>query len=408
LLRRYPYQVRRARVIYDALVIGGGPAGATTALLLARAGWSVAVVEKATFPRRKVCGEFISATTLPLLHELGVAGSFLERAGPAVRRVGFFAGDAILSAPMPETRSERDRWGRALGREHLDVILLQGAITAGAEIWQPWSATALRQSGDVHVCTIVRGGESVDCTARVVVLANGSWEKGPLPLPAATRRPSDLLGFKAHFSDSALPEGLMPLLAFTGGYGGMVHTDSGRVSLSCCVRRDRLKATRERMPGLPAGEAVIRHIKESCRGVREALAPARMEGAWLSAGPMRIGIRQSPIAGVYYAGNLAGEAHPIIAEGISMAMQSAWLLSRHLIAAGPHAAGNSLAAEVGASYASDWRRQFALRLRSSIVFAGLLMRPGAGPMISPIVRGFPGLLTFGAQMAGKARELPAV
>ncbi len=48
---------------YDALVIGGGPAGAVSALLLARAGWNVAVVEKERFPRGKVCGEFISAAT---------------------------------------------------------------------------------------------------------------------------------------------------------------------------------------------------------------------------------------------------------------------------------------------------------------------------------------------------------
>ncbi len=57
---------------YDAIVIGAGPAGSTAAIELARQGRSVAIVEKASFPRRKVCGEFLSATTVPILHHLGI------------------------------------------------------------------------------------------------------------------------------------------------------------------------------------------------------------------------------------------------------------------------------------------------------------------------------------------------
>ena len=57
---------------FDTLVLGGGPGGAAAALLLARAGWKVVVLERKEFPRRKVCGEYLSATNLPLLDHLGV------------------------------------------------------------------------------------------------------------------------------------------------------------------------------------------------------------------------------------------------------------------------------------------------------------------------------------------------
>jgi flavin-dependent dehydrogenase len=210
---------------HDALIIGGGPAGATVALLLAKGGWSVAVTEKAAFPRRKVCGEFISATTLPVLHEIGVGEAFSNLAGPEVRRVGLFANDTTLAAPLPQLTGLSDGWGRALGREHLDLLLLNAAAHAGARIWQPWSAIELRRSEAGYVCNIAsKGGRTKELFARIVIVAHGSWGHSLLPwLKPKAHEHSDLLAFKAHFRDCDLPTNLMPLLVFPGGYGGMAQ-----------------------------------------------------------------------------------------------------------------------------------------------------------------------------------------
>jgi menaquinone-9 beta-reductase len=393
---------------FDAIIIGGGPAGATAALMLARAGWSVAMVEKKGFPRRKVCGEFISATSQPVLDELGIGEAFRAAAGPEVRRVGMFTADTVLTAAMPQPAGAGAKWGRALGREHLDLLLLDAAARAGAKLWQPWSATTLTRDDSGYRCTIADKASARELTAPIVIAAYGSWERGPLPgQPMKMHAASDLIAFKAHFRDGGLPGDLMPLVMFPGGYGGMVTTDDGRVTLSCCIRRDALARCREQHRAAQAGEVVFAHIQANCRGVREALARARLEGAWLSAGPIRPGIRQRHAGGIFFAGNVAGEAHPVVAEGISMAMQSAWLLCRRLLARQDAIASPAAVADAGSAYADDWAAAFAMRVRAAAVFAQVAMRPAAASLALPVLKRFPDILTFGAHLSGKAREVVA-
>jgi len=394
---------------FDALIIGGGPAGATSALLLAKAGWSVALVEKASFPRGKVCGEFLSAANLPLLRHLGVAESFIELAGPDVRQVGLFSGDHTVIAYMPRPRTcvgMNDAWGRALGRDHLDTLLMHGAAVAGAHIWQPWAVAQLVDKGGGYTCRAVsrQTGESRDLRARIVIAAHGSWEPGHLPTNPSRHaaRPSDLFGFKAHFLDSRLLPGLMPLVAFPGGYGGMVHSDHGRVSLSCCIRRDELKIARRAAGPVKAGEAVLAYIKQSCRAAREALAGARLEDDWLSAGPIRPGIRRCGFDGIFLVGNAAGEAHPVVAEGIGMAMQSAWLLCECLTSPSVDVLSDQALDAVRDDYTAAWRRALAPRIHAAAVIAHWAMRPAAVACVLPLLRMFPVALTIGARFSGKA------
>ncbi|RYE50258.1 MAG: FAD-dependent oxidoreductase, partial [Hyphomicrobiales bacterium] len=126
---------------FDAIIIGAGPAGTATAIGLARQGRSVAIIERSEFPRRKVCGEFTSAINVDLLDQLGVGTEFRRQAGPEVSRVALFASGRPVEAPMP--KGQKSTFGRALGRDILDELLLDAAKAAGATVFQPWRATSL-------------------------------------------------------------------------------------------------------------------------------------------------------------------------------------------------------------------------------------------------------------------------
>jgi flavin-dependent dehydrogenase len=379
--------------MFDALVIGAGPAGSVAARLLAQAGWSVALVEKTEFPRRKVCGEFISAPSMAILEACGIAKDFLAAAGPPVTRIGLYAGEAMLASKSAQA------WGRALGREHLDVLLRDAAVQAGAQLFQPAEITTAVRTSDGHHLRLRDDRGEHDIVARIVIAACGSWNvKGAFALSSAPARASDLFAFKGHFRGAALPNGLMPLLAFPGGYGGMVHSDDGRVSLSCCLRRDVLARARE-IHGGKAAEAALAHIAATTIGVRRALTSATLDGAFLSTGPIRPGIRARYADGVFFTGNIAGEAHPVIAEGISMAIQSSGLLAQCLIADG-RATSDRMRA--GADYAAAWRRRFAPRIHAAGFFAHLAMRDELRAASLAVIRRFPGLMTWGARLSGKA------
>jgi flavin-dependent dehydrogenase len=383
----------------DALIIGGGPAGSAAAILLAKAGWGVTLIERKEFPRRKVCGEYLSATNWPLLRSLGIAEAFADLAGPPVRETAIFVGNQIARAPLPRPRDKSGLWGRALSREHLDSLLLEQAVKFGVQVRQPARCIQVERANTSFRCQTESQPDHVleEISVHTVIAAHGSWELGQLPTERqqTTSRAGDLLAFKAHFQNAALPTGLMPLLSFQDGYGGMAHCDGGCVSLSCCIRRSRLeKLTRQE--GQSAGDAVLAHILESCPALRPVLESATLAGPWLSAGPIRPGIRRCYAGGVFIVGNAAGEAHPVVAEGISMAMQSAWLLAERLVAASDEKSA-------ARSYTLAWRRSFAPRTRAAAAIAHWAMRPRLVAATLPLLQNWPKLLTFGAWLSGKSR-----
>ena len=409
-------------VHHDAIIVGAGVAGAATATLLARAGWSVAVVEKTRFPRRKVCGECVAASNLPLLETLGVATSVFDKAGMALQNVALLHADGEVRANLPRAGHARFPWGCAVGRESLDTALLGEACAAGAKVMQPWLVQGITGAPGAWQCQVrsIESDERRTLHGSVLIDAHGSWESlAGVPVTGdrsaaaersaagrasgkVARHDDDLLAFKANFLGSSHREATISVLALDGGYGGMVVAGDAVTTIACCIRRDRLNALRRQMPGMRAGLAVEAWLKQENAGVESVLNGALRSGAWLASGPLRPGIRLSGADRILRVGNAAGEAHPILGEGMSMALQSAAMLSARLLAHDPASPG--LSTRIAAPYAIAWRRAFAQRLRLAAGFAHVAMRPATARALIALTRACPPLLTHGARWGGKTRS----
>lgn len=406
----------------DVLIIGAGPAGASVAIRLARLGWRVTLVEQTLFPRQKVCGECLGPASLELLDELGLGSRVSEFAGPAIRQVAWMARDRTVVAEMPACLDGSHAYGRAIGRDCLDALLLEHARSQGVDIVQPAKVRRVsgapgdfdcvyeRRCDDIGVLgERVRGIEH-RLKAAVVIDAHGSWERGPEG-PAGEHdrggnlrpRSSDLLAFKATFQGATLASGVLPVLCLPGGYGGMVVSDRGRTTIACCILRRTLRQQREQVRGGSAGDVVEAYLRSSCAGVAAALRAAQREDAWHAVGPLRTGFHPRSVWGIPRIGNAAAEAHPLIGEGICMALQSAAILAK-LCGPRPRHLRSAYIVDVQRTHAASCRKEFSGRMRLAQLYAQVAMQPSLANAAAILLKTWPGTLTAGAQLAGKARR----
>lgn len=294
----------------DVLVVGGGVAGSATAIHLARHGCSVVLVDRASFPRRKACGEGLFPRGVRELRDLGVLNGvapFLE-----LERIRFHAAGQVAEAKLGRPAA------RAAGvqRDLLDAALLAEAQSAGVEVRTGCRAIALIPDSDSSFSLLTDGGE---LEARAIVAADG--------LNSGLRRQAGLdakvhgrrYGISAHV---ALPEQREAAIDvfFHSGFEVYVTPVGDRLSNVAVLMSKPLTRV---LAGSPA-EAFARLVRReaSLGGWRPVDEP-------LVAGPFAVRAKSLWSRNLVLAGDAAGFFDGITGEGMTLALVSA----RHCAAA---------------------------------------------------------------------------
>lgn len=364
---------------FDAIIIGGGPAGTSAAIHLAASGARVLLAEQKKFPREKLCGEFISPECLEHFARLGVLERMTLAGGAQVSQTVFFA-------PSGRSLTVPSAWfGGALGalglsRAEMDARLLARARDVGVHVVENASLAGVVVEG-VRVAGVrlhvagegvceYRSRVSIDATGRQRTVARhaarelNSGGGGDGRHVGESRARASLVAFKAHLEDARGEARTCEIYFYRGGYGGLSPVEGGLSNL-CFIARAR--DVRER--GSDA-ERVMREVLMRNRRAARTLESARARTRWLGVAIESFGRHApAPAPGLLAVGDAASFIDPFTGSGMLMALESGELAARavsHWLSESQRARApfDALARDYGDAYAERFHAR--LRLCSAL------------------------------------------
>ncbi len=344
----------------NPVIIGGGPAGSSAAIMLARYGARPLILERQRVIGDALCGGFMSWHTLKSLSRLGV-----EPGGHPIDRVRVFAGKRHAEARLPAGAV-------GLSRHRLDTLLRAQAQAAGAGL------------------EIVTIKNAEDVNADSVFLATGKHDLRGLARPKLETADSTLglrVKIGPHPRLTALIERSIELHLFDRGYVGLLLQEDGRANLCLAVRKSRLAEA----GGKP--ETLLRQLGDLIPALGERLA-------FLDALPDADAIASVPygwratetVSGVFRLGDQAAVIPSIAGEGNGIAIASG------VAAAAAWEKGGAAAAP---AYQSD----FAKRTRRPVAVAKWLWERGETPWTAALATRVLPFAPFVAQSFARATRI---
>jgi geranylgeranyl reductase family protein len=301
---------------FEAIVVGGGPAGSMTAAGLAEAGHRVLLLDKAAFPRHKACSDYLNPAGTQLLADIGVLDEALALG--AQRMEGM-----VVHAPGGErftahySRVEPGRAALGLSRQHLDRLLLDRAKAAGVTVCERTHVRdVLQAQGRVIGVSVSIDGARQELRAPLVIGADGrnSVVARSLGLDAPLRWPRKT-GLATHYRGVSGLNGFGEMHVAPHGYAGLALLEDGLTNVTIVADVKDVEARAGSIEDFFAG--VIAGIPEVAR----KLDGAERIGGIRGVGSMGCRARRITGDGFLLAGDAASFLDPFAGEGIYQALR---------------------------------------------------------------------------------------
>lgn len=313
--------------MHNLVIIGGGPAGSTAAIQLAKAGVPVCLLERKQGSHDKVCGEFINHEAAHLLSELGVDLTALG--AQPITRLGIHCGNKRILCELP-----KPAW--SLSRRVLDAHLLKKAMHAGAIVETGITVKELHrtaQGWDMLCSThhsLSHQREMQTIQSRSVFLATGKYDLHNWQRQVKNSANYEFIGLKMHLElqpeQQAQLRKTVEIYFYNGGYAGLEPIENNKANLCFLIRRDVYKACGGNW------SCVAQWLGNTSRHFKERLADAR--AIWskpLAISAVPYGYTHSPAAAVpdlFRIGDQTAVIHSLAGVGISMALYSGKLAAQ--------------------------------------------------------------------------------
>lgn len=349
---------------YEISIIGGGPAGSTAAVQLARCGFSVALFERKSFPREVLCGEFLSIEVTKILKELKLFNNFIKLNPNPVNSMSFYFDDEKM------LNKQLNFQAYAVKRSVFDNFLLNSAKDAGVNVYQPSAVNNVTRHDNNFVLNITNeNGDVKKIYSKHVIAAYGKsgFLDKRLKRNFAGKK-TYLNGIKFHIDNKFLCKhrvNEISLFVSKGIYCG-INSVNGNESTVCFLENKKkyLNSSKDHLIDLFFnGYKISNPFKDI---FKDKIKSQHVYGT----GNIYFGKRKVVENGIYMIGDAAGIIAPLSGDGIGMAMESAMLLSKILVNLKKNKISKQKADKL---YSNEWEKMFRSRMFLALMIQNFIM-----------------------------------